>query len=132
MNEMPQRAVNGDEELRPRDVEHQLQLFLAGVPRHMHVSVFQVQDLGTAAIEVVDDVRDSSLVAGDRARGKDDHVAALYLDLFVLADGHARECGLWLALRSGGEDDHLVIGEVSRLRVRAWSLLAGNAQIAEP
>ena len=107
MDEMPQRAVHGDEELRPRDVEHQLQLFLAGVAGDVDVRLLVMHDLGAAAIEVVDHVRDRALVAGNRARGDDHDVALLDRDLLVLADGHARERRRRLALRAGGEDDQL-------------------------
>ena len=43
----------------------------------------------------------------------------LHLDLFVLADGHARKRRPRLALRAGGEDHDLVVGVVGRVGVRA-------------
>ena len=106
MDQMPQRSVHGDEELRPREVEHQLQLFLAGVPGDMDVRVPPRTGLrrrgdrgcrSTCATA-------RSLPGIVRAEITTTYRPSAIVDLFVLADGHARKRGRRLALRAGGDD----------------------------
>ncbi len=113
--------------LRTHEVEHQLQLFLAGVTGDVDVGLLVMDDFRAAPIEVVDHMRDRALVAGNRARGQDDDVATLDLDLLVLADGDACECRRRLALRTGGHDDELARRNLRRRGAR----LARKLQIAE-
>ncbi len=58
-------AMNRDEKARPDRVEHQLELFLAGMTGDMHLGDLFVDNLGAAAVEMVDQFGDGALVAGD-------------------------------------------------------------------
>src|SRR5258708_101817 len=93
MNQVPQRPMHGDEEPGTRHVEHQLQLFLTGMARHMDIGILIRDHLSTATVEVVDEVTDRPLVPWDDAGGDDDQIAAFDSHLFVLADGHAHQRG---------------------------------------
>ena len=68
-----------------------------------------VDHVGTLAVELVDDLADGLLVAGDGGGGDDDPVAADDVDLLVGVEGHPVQGGHIFALASGGDDDHLVL-----------------------
>ncbi len=106
-------AVHRDEVARLGQAEHQLQLFLAGVPGDVGALDRVVEDVRAGLEEVVDGPGDVFLVARDGA-GRDDHrVARLDLDEAVVAVGHPGEAGHRLALGAGGADDELVGGDVA-------------------
>ncbi len=89
--EMAEVAVDGDEEFRPEQVDHEALLFLAGVAADVDEagSAVVVYDVGIAAAEVVDDAEDAFLVAGDDAGAEDDGVAGGDAGVLVVVDGGA-------------------------------------------
>ena len=99
-------AVDGDEELGPQQVDHQAQLFLRAVAADVDeaLGAVVVDDLGVAALEVVDHAVDGLLVAGDDARAEHDGVAGVDLGELVVVDGGAGERGHGLALGAGDQD----------------------------
>ena len=112
LDQHPELAVDRDEVLRLGQVEHQLQLFLAGVAGDVRALDGVVVDVGAGLEQVVDRARDVLLVARDRARADDDRVAGLDLHEAVVAVGHPRQAGHRLALGAGRGDDELVVGDV--------------------
>jgi hypothetical protein len=98
--------------LRTGQVEHQLQLFLAGVPRDVRAADRVVEDVRAVLEQVVDRPRDVFLVARDGARAHDHGVARPDLHEPVVAVRHAGEPGHRLALRTGRRDAQLVVGHV--------------------
>ncbi len=103
-------AVDGNEEFRPEEVDHEPLFFLAGVAADVDEAggAIVVDDVGIAAAEVVDDAEDAFLVAGDDARTEDDGVAGGDAGVLVVVDGGAGERGHGLALGAGDEDAELV------------------------
>jgi len=112
---MAQLAVDGHEEARPDERQHQLEFFLAGVAGDMHRHQRRVDDLGPARNQPVDDARDLFLVAGNRRRRHDHGVAGLNFDLPVRALGHAGQRRLRLTLAAGRDDRDAFIGQAQRL-----------------
>ncbi len=94
-------AVHRDEEARPHQRQHQLQLFFAAVSRHVHVLDPLVDHVGAAPREVVHHAADRLLVAGNRARREHDRVVGADLDVAVIVDRDARQRRHRLALRAG-------------------------------
>ena len=72
-----------------------------------------VDDVGVAALEVIDDAVDGFLVAGDDARAHQDGVAGVDLGELVVVDGGPGERGHGLALGAGDHEEQLVGGEVA-------------------
>ncbi len=105
--QVPVLAVHGQEVARPRQVQHELEIFLAGVAGDVDEGVVLVEDLRPASIEAVDDAPHGALVARNDPRGQDHQIARLDLDVLVLAGGHEGEGRVGLALASRGED-HLI------------------------
>ena len=70
-------AVHGDEELGLNEIDHQLELFLRAMAGDVDeaVGAVVVDDVGVAALEVIDDAVDGLFVAGDDARGEQNGVA---------------------------------------------------------
>ena len=106
-------AVDGQEVARAREVQHELEVFLARVPGHVHERVVLVEHLGAEPVERVDDAAHRALVAGDHARGDDHEVAALDLDVLVLAGRHQGQRRVRLALAPRREDDLPLPGSVT-------------------
>ena len=104
-------AVDGDEELGLDQGVDDLQLLLAGVARNVQGALPLVEHLGPLAVELVDDVADGVLVAGDGGGGDDDAVPVLDVHLAVGGEGHAAQSGHGLALAARGDDTHLVLGQ---------------------
>ena len=101
-------AVDRHEVARPDQRQHQLQLFLAAVAGHVHVLDAFVDDVGAAAREVVHHAADRLLVAGNRARREHDRVVRAELHVAVVVDRDARQRRHRLALRSGGQAQHVL------------------------
>ena len=110
--ELTELAVQGYEIARTGELNHGLQLFLAGMPRHVDLRRALVADMGAPPVEVVDEVADGLFVSGDESRRQHHHVAGLYPDGPVLVEGHAVEHGKRLSLASGGEETKPVGGDV--------------------
>ena len=108
-------AVDGDEELWAQQVDHQAQLFLRAVAADVDeaVGAVVVDDVGVAALEVVDHAVDGLLVAGDDARAEDHGVAGVDLGVLVVVDGGAGERGHGLALGAGDHDQSSLSGIVA-------------------
>ncbi len=103
-------AVDGHEELGADEVDHQPELFLAAVAGDVDeagVSVV-VDDVGVAALEVVDHAIDGLLVAGDDARAEQDGVACVNVGELVVVDGGPAERAHGLALGAADHDEELV------------------------
>ena len=81
-------AVDRHDVLRPREVEHHLELFLVAVAGGVDRRVAGGHDVAADLVEPVDRLVDRALVARDRRGGEDDGVAALELDLRVVAERH--------------------------------------------
>ena len=101
-------AVDGNEVLRLDQRMDELQLLLARVTGDVHLVHALIYDLTPALQELVDDVADGALVAGDGLCGNDDEIARADRDLAVVGISHARERGHRLALRAGGREDDLL------------------------
>ena len=114
----PELAVDRDEVLRLRQAEHQLQLLLARVSRHVGPLDRVVVHVRAGLEQVVDGPADVLLVAGNRARADDDRVALLDLDEAMVAVRHPGQAGHRLALGAGRADDELVVGDVVELVLR--------------
>ena len=131
LRELPVFAVHRDEEPRLHQRQHQLQLFLAAVPGHVHVLDALVDHLGAAAGQVVDHAADRPLVAGNRSRGQHHRVVGADLHVPVVVDRDARQGRHRLALRAGREAEDVLCRIVADFRVA--DLDAGrNPQVAEP
>ena len=104
--------VHRHEALGPGDVHQRPQLPLAGVPAHVDRLGPRVHDLGTSAVQVVDDLAHRPLVARD-GMGADDHDVVLTdAQPLVLPRGHQRQCRHRLALGAGRDHAHLARREV--------------------
>src|SRR5215510_9058875 len=88
--------------------EHQLQLLLAAVPRHVDVLDSVMDDVGPAPGHVVDHARDRLLVARNGTRREHHGVVGPQLHVPVVVDRDPRVRRLRLALRSGREAQDLV------------------------
>ena len=104
LHEHPELAVDGDDVLGLRQVEHELELFLAGVAGDVGTLDGVVEDVGAGLEEVVHGARHVLLVAGDGAGADDDRVARHDLDEAVVAVGHARQARHGLTLGAGRGD----------------------------
>ena len=62
---MPPFTMHGNEELRPYQVDEQLHLFAAGVPRNMDAGNVLIQHIGSPLEQAVDDVGHCLFVAGN-------------------------------------------------------------------
>ena len=89
-----------------------------------------VDDLGAAAVEVVDRSGDRLLVAGDRPGTEDDGVLRDDLDVRVLTDGHPAEDRGRLALAAGGQEDELFRWDVLAL-AQVDQRALGGVEIAD-
>jgi hypothetical protein len=76
-----------------------------------------VDDLGTCAVQRVDDAIDVRLVARDRVGRDDDDVVPAHLHPLVLVRGHERQRAERLALRPGADDAQLPRCVLRRVRV---------------
>ncbi len=91
-------AVDGDEEFGLCERHHGFLLLLAGVAGNVNVRRAVIDDLRALPEQLIDDLGDSALVAGD-GRGRDDHaVSRRDLHLPMLGKGHAVQRGHILAL----------------------------------
>ena len=130
LDQVPVFAVDRDEEARPHQVEHQLQLLLAGVTGDVHLGDLLVNDLRTAPVEVVDQIGDGLLVAGNETGRENHRVAPFQLDLLVVVHGDPRERRHRLPLGTGGDHADLLLRQPGEL-LQLEQQLVGDAQIAE-
>ena len=84
----------------------QLQLFLGSVSGYMRVLI---DNFRIALHQLIDNVRNHLLVAGNRFRAENDLITRLDLHIAVLARGHSGKRGQRLALASGCNDNNLVV-----------------------
>ena len=108
LGEMPRLAVHGDGDARLHPAVHLLQLLAAGMAGDVHQRVAVGDDVAAQIDEPVLDAADRALVAGDGARGEDDEVALVELDVGMLVLGDARQRRARLALAAGAQQHHLV------------------------
>src|SRR5450759_3421177 len=135
LDEHPELAVDRDEVFGPRQPEHQLEFFLAGMARHVDLLHAVVVDVGPGLEEVVDRPGHVLLVAGDGAGADDDGVSGLNLHETVVAPGHAGQADHRLTL-GAGRGDHdavdrpdLVLGHDLARRVRQVPEVRGDAEV---
>ena len=100
--------MDGDEELRLRECEHHLLLFLAGVAGDVQIGVPVVYDLRALVEQLIDNAAYHILIAGNSGCGDDNTVARIDIYLLMLGKSHAVERGHRLALTAGGYDDGLI------------------------
>ena len=96
-------AVDRHKITRPGELQHGLKLFLARVTGNMDLRDFFVVHLGAAPIQVIDQIGNRFLVAGNELGGKNHSVAGIDLDGFVVVQGDAVQHRKRLALAAGGE-----------------------------
>jgi hypothetical protein len=94
------------------------------------VGAVVVDDVGVAAIEVVDDAEDAFLVAGNDAGAEDDGVAGVDAGVLVVVDGGAAEGAHGLAL-GAADEDHQLLGRVVAHLAGIDDEALGNVDVAE-
>ena len=107
----PLFAVDGQEEPGMHQTMDDLQLLPAGMAGGVQPLALFVYHVCTLAVQLVDDLGDCLLVAGNGGGGNDDPVAGGDVHLLVGVKGHAVQRRHIFALRAGGDDDHLVLGQ---------------------
>ena len=107
----PLLTVERDEEPGLRQGVDDLQLLLAGVAGDVEHIRPVIDHRSALAEQLVDDPAHRDLVAGNGGGGEDDLVAGADLHLLVGGEGHAVQGAHFLALRAGGDDDLLVLGQ---------------------
>jgi hypothetical protein len=114
-------AVEGNHVARASQVEHQLELLLGAVAGDVDRGIGCGHHPRPKLVDAVDRLVHRALVSRDR-RGREDHrVAGVKLDVAVVVEGHPPQGRERLALASGRDRDHLVVGEV-------FDLLRGDEQ----
>jgi hypothetical protein len=111
-------AVGGHHVARAHEVEHELQLLGVAVPGRVDRRVARRDDVAADVVEPVDRLVDGALVARDRRRREDDRVAAVQLDLRVVAVRHPPQRRQRLALGPGRDDHERSSGPVLELARR--------------
>ena len=109
--QVPLFAVDGDEVAGLGEGVDDFQLFLTGVAGDVKAFQFVIDHVGIFAVELVDDAGDGFFVAGDGGGGDDDLIPGLDLHLTMAGKGHAVKGGHIFALRAGGNDNDLVLGQ---------------------
>ncbi len=108
-------SVDGHERARAHQVDHHPLLALAGMAGgvdELAAVPHRGEHAAPAPDEVVDEVGDVPLVAGNAARRQDDQVALLQLDRGVLAEREAAERAVRLSLCPGADHSQLARREV--------------------
>src|SRR3990172_5248290 len=82
---MPVLAVDREEELRAGEVQHQLELLLTRVTRHVHGGQLLRDHLCPPPEELVDSPRNRSLVSRDHPGGEDHRVSGGDFNFFFLS-----------------------------------------------
>src|SRR5882672_65103 len=131
LRELAEFAVHRDEESRPHEGQHQLELLLAPVAGDVDVLDALVDHVGAAPRQMVDDAADRLLVAWNRPRRQHDRVVGADLHVAVIVDRDARQRRHRFALRAGGQAQHVPGGVAADLRI-ANLYAGGNAQVAQP
>ena len=127
-------AVDRDGDLRPDPAVHLLHLVAARVARHVDEVIVLGDDLDALADQLVVQVVERALVAGDDLGAEDHGVAGLEPDPRVLADGDPDKALPRLALAAGAQIEHLVARQQRRPRARRGSAAcsAGSRPRAPP
>ena len=102
-HEMAILAVDRHEIARSGQLQHGLELFLARVTGNVDLGNFFVVDFGAAPVQVIDQIGDRFLVAGNELGRKNHGIAGLDLDGLVVVQGDAVQHRKRLALAAGGE-----------------------------
>ena len=126
----PLLTVERDEETRLRQGVDDLQLLLAGVAGDVKHIRPVINHGSTLAEQLVDDTAHRDLVAGNGGGGEDHLVTGADLHLLVGGEGHAVQGAHFLALRAGGDDDLLVLGQALEL-VDVHQCVFGDLHIAQ-
>ena len=105
-------AVNRHEIARPGELQHGFQLLLTRVPRDVYLGDLFVVHLGAAPVEMIDQIGNCFLVAGNKLRGKNHRVSRFDLDRLVVVQSHPVEHGQRLALAPRGEESKLIGGQI--------------------
>ena len=98
----------GYEELRLCERQHELELLLTGVAGDMHLIHPLVNDGRAGFHQLIDDLGDVLLVAGDRRCRDDDEIQRRDVDLLVVVHRHAGERTHRLALGTGRDEHDLL------------------------
>ena len=104
-------TVYRDKKFRLAKCMNDLQFFLAGVTGNMQTLALFIDYLSALAVQFVNDTGHCFLIAGDSRGGNDDPVAGLDIHLLVGGKCHAVQRRHIFALRTGGNNDHLVFGK---------------------
>ena len=123
-------TVNGDKVAGLGQGVDDLQLLAAGVARDVQALQLVVDHVGALAVKLVDDAGDGLFIAGNGGSGNDDLIAGLDLHLAVAGEGHTVQGGHIFALRAGGDDDDLVLGQGFDL-VDVHQRSLGDVEIAQ-
>ena len=89
-----------------------------------------INDLTAALQQLVDNVADGALVAGDGVRGDDDEITRADLDLAVIGVRHAGQRRHRLALRTGRREDDL-LGRVFLELIQIDDQVIGDLDVAQ-
>ena len=108
---MPLLTVDRHKESGLAQGVNDLQLLLAGVTGNMQTLALFIDHIGTLPVKLVDDLGNSLFVTGDSGCGNDDPVAGNDIDLLMGGEGHPVQSGHIFALRAGGNNDDLVLGQ---------------------
>ena len=130
LRQLPVLAVNRHEVARADQRDHQLQLLRGPVARHVDVLHVRRDDVGAAPRDVAHRPGNRLLVARNRPRREHDDVVGRELDEAVVVDGNARQRRLRLALRAGGDAQHVLRGVVRHVGVADLEARR-HAQVAE-
>ena len=103
-------SVNGDEIFGLHQCHDQLQFFFAGMTAHMHrrLASVGVIDLRAPAIEMIHHPADRAFVSWNVARGQDNRVAFLDLEILMVVERQPGKRRHWFSLTSTGNNTNFV------------------------
>ena len=123
-------TVNGHEEFRAGESQHQLLVFLEAMTGNMNAFALAVNHLGSENHQPVDRVHHGNGVPRNGARGENDRVGGLHLHLRVFTPGDPAEGSQTLTLTAGHQQQRLPIGDVVDLLDRHKQLI-GSTHVAQ-
>jgi len=111
-------------------IDHGFQFLPIGMARHVDVPHLFMNYLGSLPVQVVDDVLDGALIAGNEPGRKNNGVPRLDLEFLVVVECHSAQSAHGLSLAAGAQHDDLVSGQVAH-RVRIDEVLVTDMEVAE-
>src|SRR5690606_15778219 len=115
----------GDERGRSHSLKKKAELVARRVPAHVDGrDVLPIDDLDTAADELVHQLIDGELGAGHDGRGEDHRIARREIEIVVVSTRDAGEGGEAFALGAGGDREEAMPGEAHRF-------LGGDGDVVE-